>query len=184
MDFAIYARGLMYNERLTMSSQNLTVSAWSGHSISSCASLNRGYRKHPHGSAGGWQYLRRQGGAILESGIHNADMQIYLAGSVKTVTGQVRLTEPERVFKGMPVTGFHDHYAHNYPDVQMADAPDIAMANLEFENSALGQWLDDKAAYGPGFRRFTIFVVRGKSICQACVQVNPFSYTITSIMEF
>ena len=25
MDFAIYARGLMYNERLTMSSQNLTV---------------------------------------------------------------------------------------------------------------------------------------------------------------
>ena len=167
-----------------MSSQNLTVSAWSGHSISSCASLNRGYRKHPHGSAGGWQYLRRQGGAILESGIHNADMQIYLAGSVKTVTGQVRLTEPERVFKGMPVTGFHDHYAHNYPDVQMADAPDIAMANLEFENSALSQWLDDKAAYGPGFRRFTIFVVRGKSICQACVQVNPFSYTITSIMEF
>ena len=113
-------------------------------------------------SAGGWQYLRRHGGAILESGIHNADMQMYLAGPVKTATGRVRLTEPERVFKGMPVKGFHDHYAHNYPGAQMADAPDIAMATLEFENSALGQWLDDKAAYGPGFRRFTIFGSEGQ----------------------
>ena len=31
------------------------------------------------------------------------------------------------------------------------------MATLEFESDALGQWLDDKAAHGPGFRRFTIF---------------------------
>ena len=108
-------------------------------------------------SAGGWQYLRKQGGSILESGVHNADMQMYLAGSVRQVTGKVRLQEHERIFKGARVKGFHDHYAHTYPDVQAADAPDLMMATLEFESDALGQWLDDKAAHGPRFRRFTIF---------------------------
>ena len=108
-------------------------------------------------SAGGWQYLRKQGGSILESGVHNADMQMYLAGPVRQVTGKVRLQEHERIFKGTRVKGFHDHYAHTYPDVQTADAPDLMMATLEFESDALGQWLYDKAAHGPGFRRFTIF---------------------------
>ena len=108
-------------------------------------------------AAGGWQYLRKQGGSILESGVHNADMQIYLAGPVRQVTGKVRLQEHERVFKGTRVKGFHDHYAHTYPDVQAADAPDLMMATLEFESDALGQWLYDQAAHGPRFRRFTIF---------------------------
>ena len=107
-------------------------------------------------AAGGWQYLRKQGGSILESGVHNADMQMYLAGPVRQVTGKVRLQEHERIFKGTRVKGFHDHYAHTYPDVQAADAPDLMMATLEFESDALGQWLYDKAAHGPGFRRFTI----------------------------
>ena len=108
-------------------------------------------------SAGGWQYLRKQGGSILESGVHNADMQIYLAGPVSQVTGKVRLQERERIFKGTRVKGFHDHYSHTYPDVQAADAPDLMMATLEFESDTLGQWLYDQAAHGPGFRRFTIF---------------------------
>ena len=107
--------------------------------------------------AGGWQFLRKQGGPILEAGIHNADMQMYLAGLVRQVTGHVRLQEPERIFKGARVKAFHEHYADTYPDAQAADAPDIAMAILEFENDALGQWLYDRAAHGAGFRRFTIF---------------------------
>ena len=113
-------------------------------------------------SAGGWQYLRKQGGSILESGVHNADMQMYLAGPVTQVTCQVRLQERERLFKGARVKGFHEHYAHTYPDVQEADAPDIAMATLEFENAALGQWLYDQAAQGPGFHRFTIYGSEGQ----------------------
>jgi predicted dehydrogenase len=113
-------------------------------------------------SAGGWQYLRKHGGSILESGVHNADMQMYLAGPVRSITGQVRLHERERFFKGAGVKGFHEHYSHTYPDVQPADAPDMMMATLEFENSALGQWLDDRAARGPGFRRFTIYGSEGQ----------------------
>ena len=113
-------------------------------------------------SAGGWQYLRKQGGSLLESGVHNADMQMYLAGPVRQVTGQVRLQERERIFKGARVKAFHEHYAHTYPDVQAADAPDLMMATLEFESDALGQWLYDQAAHGPGFRRFTFFGGEGQ----------------------
>lgn len=113
-------------------------------------------------SAGGWQYLRKQGGSILESGVHNADMQMYLAGPVRQVTGCVRLQETERTFKGAGVKGFHEHYAHTYPDVHPADADDIMMGTLEFESSAIGQWLHNQSAHGPGFRRFTIFGSEGQ----------------------
>lgn len=114
------------------------------------------------GFAGGWQYRRSEGGAILESGVHNADMQLYLVGPVKQVMGQIRLHERERVYKGAPIKQFHEHYADVFPDVQAADAPDTALALFEFESGALGQWLYDLTAYGPGFRKFTIYGSRGQ----------------------
>ena len=109
------------------------------------------------GNANPWRYLRKEGGPILESGVHNADMQMYLGGSVDRVTGQVRLQEKERVFKGARVKAYHDHYAEHYPDVQPADAPDIVMATFEYTTGALGQWLYDQSAHGPGFSRFTFY---------------------------
>ena len=114
------------------------------------------------GNANEWRYLRQHGGPILESAVHNADMQIYLAGPVERVSGQVRLQERERVFKGASVKGFHDHYADDYPDVYEADAPDLSMATLEYASGALGQWLCDQSAQGPGFRRFTVFGSHGQ----------------------
>ncbi len=114
------------------------------------------------GSAGGWQYLRKQGGPLLESGVHNADMQMYLAGPVERMTGRVRLQEPERTFKAAPVKAFHEHYADSNPDVLAADAPDLAMATIEFAGGALGQWLYDQSAHGTGLRRFTIFGSTGQ----------------------
>ncbi len=112
--------------------------------------------------AGGWQYLRHQGGPILESGVHNADLQMYLLGPILTVTGQVRLQEHERIFKGIRVKSFHEHYADDYPDVQAADAPDLVMATYVYANGALGQWLYDQAAQGPRFRRFAIYGSEGQ----------------------
>ena len=114
------------------------------------------------GNAAGWRYVRKHGGPILEQGVHNADMLMYLAGPVRQVTGRVRLQERERIFKGAPVKSFHEHTAEDYPDVQAADAPDMVMAALEFSSGALGQWLHDETALGPGFRRFTIYGSEGQ----------------------
>ena len=106
--------------------------------------------------AGGWQYKRSQGGPLLEMGVHNADLQMYMGGSIEHVYGQVRLREPQRDFRGAHVKPFHEHYSETYPDSQEADAPDVLMATLEYASGAVGQWVCDMAAQGPGLQRFSV----------------------------
>ena len=113
-------------------------------------------------SAGGWQFKRVQGGSLLEAGVHNADLQLYFGGEIDRVHGQVRLREPLRYFRGEKVKPFHEHYSAEYPESQEADAPDVLMATYEYANGALGQWLYERAAQGPGFDRFTFWGSEGQ----------------------
>ncbi len=114
------------------------------------------------GHAGTWRYRRSNGGPILEAGVHNADMQQYLAGAATRVSGQVRLNEAQRIYRDIPLKAFHDHYAHTSPAVAPADAPDFLMATVEHKSGALGQWLYDDSLHGPGLRRFTLFGSEGQ----------------------
>ena len=114
------------------------------------------------GHAGPWRYLRSEGGPILEAGVHNADMQQYLAGAATRISGQVRLHEAQRVYRDIPLKAFHDHYAHTNPAVAPADAPDLLLATVEHAGGALGQWLYDDSIHGPGLRRFTLFGSEGQ----------------------
>ena len=114
------------------------------------------------GHAGPWRYRRSEGGPILEAGVHNADLQQYLAGPATWVSGQVRLNERERRYRGVPLKAFHDHYAHTNPAVAPADAPDLLLATVEHAGGALGQWLYDDSVHGPGLRRFTLFGSEGQ----------------------
>ena len=114
------------------------------------------------GHAGPWRYLRTEGGPILEAGVHNADMQQYLAGAATRVSGQVRLNEAQRVYRDIPLKAFHDHYAHTNPALAPADAPDSLLATVEHAGGPLGQWLYDDSIHGPGLRRFTLFGSEGQ----------------------
>ena len=114
------------------------------------------------GHAGTWRYRRTEGGPILEAGVHNADMQQYLAGAATRVSGQVRLNEAQRVYRDAPLKAFHDHYAHTNPAVAPADAPDFLAATVEHAAGAVGQWLYDDSVHGPGLRRFTLFGSEGQ----------------------
>ena len=114
------------------------------------------------GHAGPWRYRRTEGGPILEAGVHNADMQQYLAGAATRVSGRVRLNEAQRVYRDVPLKAFHDHYAHTNPEVAAADAPDLLLATVEHASGALGQWLYDDSVHGPGVRRFTLFGSEGQ----------------------
>ena len=114
------------------------------------------------GVAGAWRYLRSEGGPILEAGVHNADLQQYLAGPATRVSGQVRLNERERFYRGTPLKAFHDHYAHANPATAPADAPDLLLATVEHAGGALGQWLYDDSLHGPRLRRFTLFGSEGQ----------------------
>ena len=112
--------------------------------------------------AGGWQYKRNQGGPLLEMGVHNADLQLYMAGSIERIYGQVRLRETAREFHGAAVKRFHEHYASEYPERETADAPDVLMATLEYEGGAIGQWICDLAAQGPGLHQFSVVGSNGQ----------------------
>ena len=112
--------------------------------------------------AGGWQFKRVQGGSLLEAGVHNADLQLYFGGDIDRVHGQVRLREPLRFYRDQSVKAFHEHYSAGYPESETADAPDVLMATYEYANGALGQWLYERAAQGPGFDRFTFFGSEGQ----------------------
>ena len=114
------------------------------------------------GHAGAWRYLRAEGGPILEAGVHDADLQQYLAGPAIRVSAQVRLHEARRVYRGVPLKAFHDHYAHRNPAVAPADAPDLLLATVEHAGGALGQWRYDHSVHGPGLRRFTLFGSEGQ----------------------
>ena len=114
------------------------------------------------GHAGPWRYLRTEGGPILEAGVHNADMQQYLAGAATRVSGRVRLNEPRRTYRDVPLKAFHDHYAHTNPEVAPADAADLLLATVEHSGGALGQWLYDDSLHGPRLRRFTLFGSEGQ----------------------
>lgn len=114
------------------------------------------------GHAGAWRYLRSEGGPILEAGVHNADLQQYLAGPATRVSGKVRLNERERIYHGAPLKAFHDHYAHANPATAPADAPDLLLATVEHAGGALGQWLYDDSLHGPPLRRFTLFGSEGQ----------------------
>ena len=116
------------------------------------------------GVAGAWRYLRREGGPVLEAGVHRADLHLYLCGAIQEVSASQRLNEPMRQFEGTPVKAFHDHYSASYPEVQRLDSPDLLMATLELESGALGQWLYDDGAHGPPVRRFTIFGSEGQMV--------------------
>ncbi|MBM4435718.1 MAG: Gfo/Idh/MocA family oxidoreductase [Actinobacteria bacterium] len=113
-------------------------------------------------SANPWRYLKNEGGPILESGVHNADLWQFYLGPVATLDGRVRLTEPERFFAKAPLKRFHEHYRHQYPSVIAATAPDAMLANLTFASGAWGHWLDDQGAHGPRLSQNSVFGSQGR----------------------
>lgn len=125
------------------------------------------------GHAGPWRYLNSEGGPILEAGVHNADMQLFLCGNIKNVMATTKLNEPIRDFKNAKIKPFHDHYAQALPLSQTADTPDMLMAIIEFENGLNGQWLYDHSAHGPSINQFTIFGSEGQLNIQSLRSGKP-----------
>lgn len=101
--------------------------------------LNMNYYRDEEYFKGSWRGTKKMdgGGALMNQGIHGVDLIGYLAGHVSKVTSIVR-------------TLAHD-----------IEVEDMAVANLEFENGALGI-ITASTAVPPGFDRETkIFGTNG-----------------------
>ena len=101
--------------------------------------LNMNYYRDEEYFKGSWRGSKEMdgGGALMNQGIHGVDLIGYLVGKVKNVSSIVRTL------------------SHNI------EVEDMAVANLEFENGALGI-ITASTAVPPGFDRETkIFGTKG-----------------------
>lgn len=97
-----------------------------------------------------WRHRRFTGGALLDVGVHNADIIEYLAGPVQTVIGVVRLDECQRYRRKSSVAShaFYEQWKHQLPKMVAADADDVGLGLLAFQSGATGQWSLHQAAHG------------------------------------
>jgi predicted dehydrogenase len=109
-----------------------------------------------------WRHLKRQGGMLIDGGVHNADMMLYYMGDVTQVYADVRLWERTRYKgEGGSVSGFYAHWHKEMPDQVEATADDSLVAVIHFGQGAMGQWTQSYAAHGQGFGHKALYGSRG-----------------------
>jgi predicted dehydrogenase len=99
-----------------------------------------------HGTV--WRAKRDQaGGTVLDAGVHNADMLLYLMGPARTVYAETETFERERELRGMEAQSpqLAEFYGHRVEtggskgDTIEHDAADTAFATIRFDSGAIGQ---------------------------------------------
>lgn len=99
-----------------------------------------------HGTV--WRAKRDQaGGTVLDAGVHNADMLLYLMGPARTVYAETETFERERELRGMEAQSptLAEFYGHRVEtggsagDTIEHDAADTAFATVRFDSGAIGQ---------------------------------------------
>ena len=104
----------------------------------------------------GWRALKsRAGSVIIEQGVHEADLLIYLLGNIKEVYSATGLFTPQRVRQDMNPT-LRKFYGHRVEDelgedknVEI-DQEDTAMSTIKFDNGMIGQLTITNASHGYG----------------------------------
>jgi predicted dehydrogenase len=99
-----------------------------------------------HGTV--WRAKRDQaGGTVLDAGVHNADMLLYLMGPASTVYAETATFERQRELRGMESQSpkLAEFYGHRVEtggkkgDMIEHDAADTAFAVIRFGSGAIGQ---------------------------------------------
>ena len=111
-----------------------------------------------------WRSKKYQaGGNVLDAGVHNADMLLYLLGNVETIFAQVSIFEKERILRKMedvaPVLShMYSHRKENNKegDKLLQDAVDSAFGVLRFNSGAIGQISFSDTSHGQNLGISTI----------------------------
>ena len=119
----------------------------------SVASANRGVM---HSTV--WRAKKDQaGGVVLDAGVHNADLLLYLMGPASRVYAETDVNDRERVLRPMSdqAPGLAAMYTHrreaggeSIGDVVEQDAVDTAFATIRFASGASGQMMISDASHG------------------------------------
>ncbi len=105
-----------------------------------------------------WRAKKDQaGGTVLDSGVHNADLLLYLMGPAVRVFAETDVNERSRVLRPMSyqAPGLAQMYGHRREaggeetgDIVEQDAVDTAFASIRFASGAAGQLIITDTSYG------------------------------------
>lgn len=105
-----------------------------------------------------WRAKKDQaGGTVLDSGVHNADLLLYLMGPAERVFAETDVNERRRVLRPMSdqAPGLARMYGHRREaggeeigDIIEQDAVDTAFASVRFASGAAGQMIITDSSHG------------------------------------
>jgi len=109
-----------------------------------------------------WRHQKLTGTITLDAGVHNADILQYYFGDASSAFGQTRLFERTRYVRNAAGPGgFYEKWATNLPESIEATGEDALFGMINFENGALGQWVDHHGGHGDPFAHRMVFGTRG-----------------------
>ena len=118
-------------------------------------SIGSSHRSVMHSTV--WRAKKDQaGGIVLDAGVHNADMLLYLMGDADTVYAETRILENERTLTDMgevspQLAKMYKHRrepGYNTGDKVKQDAVDTGFALVKFKSGAIGQISITDASHG------------------------------------
>jgi predicted dehydrogenase len=112
-----------------------------------------------------WRHQKMTGTIPLDAGVHNADILQYYFGAAASAFGQVRLYEKTRVKRNTAGPGgFYQKWADTFPDTFEATGEDAIFGLINFQNSALGQWVNHHAGHGLPHHSRIVYGTKGSII--------------------
>ncbi len=105
-----------------------------------------------------WRHVKRQGGILVDMGVHYGDIMEFFLGPAVAVYGQTRLHEAVRINRrseqdlgvlGNP-GGAYSRWQAQMPETFVPDAEDALYGTVVFANGAVAQFSEDHAGWGKG----------------------------------
>ncbi len=126
-----------------------------------------------------WRHYKNIGGIFVDAGVHAVDQMMYYMGDVEEVFAVSKVWEPKR-YRGerLGVAHFYDRWFDEVPDEIDADAEDMVISTLKFENGAIGQWTSFYAAHGEPLRYGMIYGSKGSMQPAKQRRGDPLTVTI------
>ena len=133
-----------------------------------------------HGTV--WRAKRDQaGGTVLDAGVHNADMLLYLMGPATSVYAETSTFERERELRGMESQSptLAEFYGHRVEtggsagDMIEHDAADTAFAVVRFDSGAIGQLSLSDTSHGEHVGQSSVHGSAGTLIRSQSRSGNP-----------
>lgn len=126
-----------------------------------------------------WRHMKMSGTLPLDAGVHSTDILQYYFGPAKSAYGVARLFERRRYKRQTAGPGgFYERWADSVPDQIEPDGEDALFGVVQFENGAVGQFVDNHAGHGLRHTERRVFGTRGSIVSPGDRNGRPVRLTL------